>query len=646
MPTVKEAVKLIKDAKEMCKRGGFNLHKFISNSKEVIHSIPIEDRAEDIKNLDLDQDILPVERALGIQWCIENDSFNFRITLKDKPCTRRGILSTVSSIFDPLGFVAPLLLEGKKILQELCKEDTGWDDPIPDLAKAKWEKWRSELHLLQEFSVPRCYKPKNFGHVTQTELHHFSDASNKGYGQCSYLRLINSQGQIHCSFVLGKSRVMPLKAVTIPRLELTAAVTSARVSDQLRRELPLQNVEETFWADSKVILGYIANESKRFHVYVANRVQEIQEKSSPKQWRYVETELNPADDASRGLHARDIQKSKWILGPEFLWKSEDQWPNSMKTEEMIAEEPSEQDPEVRRVVAMATTAFVPQENLVDRIKYFSDWFRAKKSVALCILYIQKLKRRLEERKERMCDKRSLHLMKGDKDADHPRVTIKELQHAATVIIKATQATTFKKDLESLLKNQDLQDTKGSSKKGNATLLQNLDPFLDQDGVLRVGGRIRRANLEEDIKFPILIPRDTHITKLLVQHFHEKCKHQARTTTLNEIRSNGYWIIGGTSSVSHYILRCVTCRRLRGPTQSQKMSDLPEDRLHQAPPFTYCAVDYFGPWIIKDKRKELKRYGVLFTCMASSAIHLEIAHSLETDSFINALRRFICRRGPI
>lgn len=156
-------MKLVKDVKEMCKKGEFDLHKFVSNSKEVIHSIPVKDRAEDIKKLDLDQDILPIERALGIQWCIENDSFNFRITLKDKLCTRRGILSTVSSIFDPLGFVAPVLLEDKRILQELCKEDTGWDDPVPSAIKAKWEKWRSDLPLLQEFSVARCYKPENFG---------------------------------------------------------------------------------------------------------------------------------------------------------------------------------------------------------------------------------------------------------------------------------------------------------------------------------------------------------------------------------------------------------------------------------------------------------------------------------------------------
>ena len=154
--------------------------------------------------------------------------------------------------------------------------------------------------------------------MTKRELHHFSDASYKGYRQCSYLWLTDERGQIHCSFVIGKSRVTPLKPVTIPRPELTAAVTSVRNSDQLRRELQFENTEEIFWTDSKVVLGYLANESSRFHVYVANRVREIQDKTSPKQWRYVETRSNPADDASSGLCAGDIPNSKWILGPEFL----------------------------------------------------------------------------------------------------------------------------------------------------------------------------------------------------------------------------------------------------------------------------------------------------------------------------------------
>ena len=158
------------------------------------------------------------------------------------------------------------MLDGKSILQELCRLDVSWDDPIPDDVKIKWEKWRADLLNLQQISISRCYKPENFGPVVRTELHHFSDASVKGYGQCSYVRMIDEQQRIHCTLVMGKSRVAPLKPVTVPRLELTAAVCSVRISQQLRRELSYHIDQEYFWTDSKVVLGYISNESRRFHV--------------------------------------------------------------------------------------------------------------------------------------------------------------------------------------------------------------------------------------------------------------------------------------------------------------------------------------------------------------------------------------------
>ena len=277
-----------------------------------------------------------------------------------------------------------------------------------------------------------------------------------------------------------------------------------------------------------------------------------------------------------------------------------------------------------RVVAMATTTSAPEVTLADRIAYFSSWFRSQKAVALCIRYVRILKRRVEERKQPLSGEGPSGGRRNT-DTTHHSLTVQELQHAATAVIKATQATAFKDEIKVLSKNKEAQELQGRPR--NVTSLQKLDPFLDKDGVLRVGGRIRRADLNDETKFPIILPRDSHITKLLVQHFHEACLHQGRTTTLNEIRSHGYWIIGGTSSVSRHILSCVRCRKLRSSPQSQKMSDLPEDRLHQTPPFTYCAVDYFGPWMVKEKRKELKRYGVLFTCMASRAVHLEVAHSL-------------------
>jgi len=299
VPTTAEAVCLIHQTKEMCRRGGFNLHKFTSNEKQVIESIPVEDRAEGIKEIDLDYDSLPVERALWIEWCIENDVFQFKITLKPRPCTRRGMLSMISSMYDPLGFLTPVLLEGKCSLQILYKNKVHWDKPISDHIRSRWDRWISELLHMGNLSVLRCYKPANFGNVVKVELHHFSDVSNKGYRQCSYLRLEKDMGNFNCTFVMGKARVTPLKPVTIPRLELTAALVSVNVSEQLQRELEYEKMVEHFWMDRKVVLGYIANETKRFHVYVGKRVQRIQERTTHDQWHYVDTKSNPANDASR-----------------------------------------------------------------------------------------------------------------------------------------------------------------------------------------------------------------------------------------------------------------------------------------------------------------------------------------------------------
>ena len=223
-----EAVILITQAKEMCGRGGFNLYKFISNRRKVIEEIPQHDRADAVKDLGLES--LPIERTLEVQWSIEAGNFEFQVILQDRPLTRRGILATVCSIYDPLGFVAPIILIGKRILQDLCHNQVDWDDEIPANIKMKWEKWRNELPCLKELSIPRCFKPEEFGEIKSAELHN-SDANNVGYSQCSYLRLANAEGKIHCSLVMGKARVNPLKTVSIPRSELTAALVSAKVND-------------------------------------------------------------------------------------------------------------------------------------------------------------------------------------------------------------------------------------------------------------------------------------------------------------------------------------------------------------------------------------------------------------------------------
>ena len=164
--------------------------------------------------------------------------------------------------------------------------------------------------------------------------------------------------------------------------------------------------------------------------------------------------------------------------------------------------------------------------------------------------------------------------------------------------------------------------------------------------LRVLGRIKKVNLSDSLMNPVILPKTGHNTEVVLFHAHEKTHHGGRGLTLNELRSNGCWIINGNAAVRHFISRCVTCRHLRGTFGEQKMANLPSSRVEPVPQFSYCAVDYLGPWYIKEGRKEVKRYRALFTCLASRAIHIKVAHSMETDSFVQALRHFTCRRGPI
>jgi len=161
--TEDEAILLIEEHTAVCQRGGFPLSKWITNSRKVLSSIPEADRAKEVKELNLDRDRLPTERALGVQWCVEDDNFTFNVVIKPQPHTRRGILSMVSSIYDPIGFLAPFTLPAKLLLQELCRINYGWDEEIPKMYSEQWIKWKLNLQKITEFKVKRCIKPNNFG---------------------------------------------------------------------------------------------------------------------------------------------------------------------------------------------------------------------------------------------------------------------------------------------------------------------------------------------------------------------------------------------------------------------------------------------------------------------------------------------------
>ncbi|XP_016522029.1 uncharacterized protein LOC107834739 [Poecilia formosa] len=298
--TEEEAIHLIKDLVALCEKGGFTLEKWISNSRVVLQAISEEQRAKDLKMLDLDIDKLPMERALGLQWCVETDAFQFKIKLKHLALTRRGMLSGNSSVYDPLGFLAPVTLEAKLLLQELCKRSCSWDDALPQDILHKWRRWLEELVLLSTFSVDRCIKPVGFGAIKHAQLHNFSDASETGYGTVVYIWMINYESTIHVAFLMGKARVTPQKVITIPRLELSAAVLAVKVDAMVKAELNIHLEKLMFWTDSTSVLKYINNEDGCFQTFVANRIATIRNLSEPTEWNHVGTKENSADYVSRG----------------------------------------------------------------------------------------------------------------------------------------------------------------------------------------------------------------------------------------------------------------------------------------------------------------------------------------------------------
>ncbi|XP_043232395.1 uncharacterized protein LOC122386819 [Amphibalanus amphitrite] len=637
VPDADTAARLAMDTIHLCADGGFKLNKFVSNDPSVVASLPPDSVSKAMTSVDVSLHHPTYEQALGLKWNTETDTLHINVDLADKPITRRGILSTVSSLYDPVGLISPVILKGKQFVKLLCCDGYDWDEPVAEDVAVRWLQWRESICLLSDISVPRRYV-SNKGKIKIYELHHFSDASTSGYGQVTYLRTIDELGHVCSGLVISKAKVTPKRAVTIPRLELTAAVLSVKVASFLDKKLNIRNLRHFFWTDSMVVLGYIGNESRRFQVFVANRVQQIREHTVPDQWRFVKSEDNPADLASRGLDASELKNCDlWWHGPKFL----------MDSAELSAEprfvEVQEDDPEVKKTRVLVTSSRQDDAkfDLSSRLVPFSSWFRAKKAVAICLRYRRRLLNRI--RQKRTCSTTTEGMEESKSLTDMP-IDTDELNDAEVTILKNVQEDEFEEELVNLATQEDPTTDRKQVKKRSS--VRRLDPFLARDGLLRVGGRLRRSDLPLETAHPVILPKDHHVSRLIIAHFHEKTKHSGRTMTLSEIRLSGFWILHGRTAVSRYIQKCVKCIKLRGTPCGQKMADLPEERVGQMEPFTYSGCDCFGPFIIKERRSELKRWGIVFTCMSSRAVHLETLNSLTADAFINAYRRFVSRRGPV
>ena len=598
-----EAIYLLREMIEMMKCGGFRLCKILSNSKTVLKAFP-ETELSPSATLDIDEG--KVERALGISWDTNADVFTFKLHSQEVPATKRGILRATSMLFDPLGFLTPFILIAKLIIQSLWRSGVSWDQRIDDKIKLRWENWLLKAEKVNCIRLDRQYAIIGQRSITGIQLHVFCDASESAFGCVAYIRYSFKDGSHASSLVMAKSKLAPIKAITLPRLELNAARCGARLAHLIVHEIDLPIERVHFWSDSTLTLQYINNTQHRMKVFVANRVAEILELSEAKDWSHVPGNLNPADMLTRGIaDPEKLMQNRWFQGPEFLENDEEEWPAMVIG---VLDTDTEMKTKTNYVGVQITETI--------RYERTSSWIRLRRIAAWVLRFIQNV----QSRSNRCIE---------------PTLSTEEVKDAETMLIKDVQMEMFHHEIQDICKGKPMQASNP---------LSALSPFIDQDGLMRVGGRLRKLPLAMETKHPILLPRKHHVTRLLVDWIHRSNGHVGPEHVLSIVREK-YWIMSGRVLTNQVVAVCFLCRIRRAKKLYPYMADLPVCRAAiDQPPFHHCGVDMFGPITVKQGRARVKRWVLLFTCLTIRCVHLEVVHHSDTDSFINAVRRFVNRRG--
>ena len=305
---------------------------------------------------------------------------------------------------------------------------------------------------------------------------------------------------------------------------------------------------------------------------------------------------------------------------------------------------TDEDDETRKEIQIYTTTLVQSKALDKLTSYYSSWLRLRRAIAWMLRYKQYLITKVRNKKQR-----SLHESNPgsiqEKQVQH-QLTVEDLQKSEREIIRQAQATSFLDVIKALKddKGKGERTIKAAIKKTGSSVYQLNPMWNPKEGLLRVGGRLVEAPVRESLKHPILLPYKHHVTHLIIEHYHCMVGHMGQESVLSALREK-FWIVKGRSAVRQVIKKCINCQRRKKPPANQYMADLPRVRVTPGrPPFTFVGVDYFGPIEVKQRRSRVKRWGCLFTCLTTRAIHIEIAHTLDTDSMINALRRFVSVRG--
>ncbi|XP_044588714.1 uncharacterized protein LOC123267892 [Cotesia glomerata] len=589
-----EILQLRDEIIQLVRKGGFELRQWASNHQHALDNF-------DQRTLDLDCAINddPISKTLGIVWNSLTDEFIYTANSIDssRKITKRTILSDIAKIFDPIGILGPIVLAAKTIIQECWKLKIHWDEAVPQELHLRWCKFAEQLPIIKDFSIERNILLPN---ATDIQLHGFCDASKVGYGACIYVRSMNKQGHVIVRLACSISRVAPIKDVTIPKLELCGALLLAKLYKDTLPSFNFDISKIIFWSDSTIVLQWLKRSPNSLKVFEANRVTEIQSLGNKVEWRHVRTKDNPADCLSRGqLPSEFLKNEMWLEGPTWLSQDHTTWP------ELSPPVPSEL-PGVRKNTCLLAATY----NLFRR---FSSYSTLINSFSFC-----------------------LRMSKNNPFKQKP-LSVEEKLRTEIKILTLIQNEQFHYEIEQIKETGQTKNLR----------LRGLNPFLDQKGLLRVGGRLKHAPISFSEKHPILLPSRHHVTDLIIRETHKNAYHSGIQSTLSNLRHR-FWLLDGKNQVRKIVKKCVVSVRHRPILLQGKMANLPSSRVTESAAFSHVGVDYFGPLFIKERkfrnRTKIKVYGCVFVCMATKAVHLEIASDLTTEGFLGAFGRFMGRRG--
>lgn len=596
--TLEEVRRIRTEVTKILQPAKFRLYKWAANNK-TLRSNAGDDTTMATRSIGEEV------KTLSLYWNPLRDELQYHVQVPDasKKVTKRTILATVAQIFDPLGLIGPTTIKAKIILQRLWLSKLDWDESVPLVIHTMWTQYVGHLKSLQLIQIPRLVKTTN---PDKIELHGFCDASEAAYGACSYVRSITPNGTWTSRLLCAKSKVAPIKNVSLPRLELCGALLLVQLSYKATRALRMHINQVYLWSDSTITLAWIKSEPCRWKTFVANRVSEIQERTDPDTWQHVKSEDNPADVISRSIDPQLLEGTTiWWQGPTWLSQEAKHWPQGQP--------PQPTDiPETKQSSVVCVGISKDSGELFNR---FSSLSRLKRVVAYCL--------RLRH-----------NTLNRDSSVDGP-LTVKEVETAFSLLIKLMQEQEFPDELKSLRLKQRLSNT---------SQLLSLNLFVDKDGIIRVGGRLGNSSLPETQKHAIVLPAKHRLTQLIIRDEHYRLLHAGAQALLASLRTR-YWPLSGRNTIRSVLRHCIVCFKTRPNTLNQLMGDLPATRVTPARAFLKCGVDYAGPFIIKISRNKTgKAYLCLFVCLTTKAIHLEVAGDLSTTGFLNAFKRFIARRG--